>query len=191
MLHAWGQGLPGAIQLYNAIQYTAIQRYTLYNLYTTPLWRDCACAQPNGDAARRGPRREWERIPQMRAASPKSKPAATPPAPTASRSSRSPPARYARDIGLPQVCARDAFNGAGRPRAHTGGRVWFEQARVCARKGRHRGSSHTSKNFCDHRCLCRMLHTCRRITSAPMVALMLLSGDHEFARCRVFHAFGL
>ena len=91
----------------------------------------------------------------------------------------------------PQVCARDVFNGAGRPRAHTGGRVWFRQARVCARKGRHRGSSHTSKNFCDDRCLCRMLHTCRRITSAPMVALMLLSGDHEFARCRVFRAFGL
>ena len=37
MLHAWGQGLPGAIQLYNAIQYTAIHRYTLYTLYNTPL----------------------------------------------------------------------------------------------------------------------------------------------------------
>ena len=37
ILHAWGSRPSRAIQLYSAIQYTAIHRYTLYNLYNTPL----------------------------------------------------------------------------------------------------------------------------------------------------------
>ena len=50
ILHAWGQGLPGAIQLYNAIQYTAIHRYTLYTLYNTPLaCGEQASSQPAPD----------------------------------------------------------------------------------------------------------------------------------------------
>ena len=60
ILHAWGQGLPGAIQLYNAIQYTAIHRYTLYTLYSTPLvarvwWNvSCGVGGGSGEAVRAG-----------------------------------------------------------------------------------------------------------------------------------------
>ena len=41
MGHAWGHGLPDVIQLYSAMQHTAIYSYTslitLYTLYITPL----------------------------------------------------------------------------------------------------------------------------------------------------------